>query len=182
MVRFTRMPEDEKKPEKYPETYDELRGVGILSGQPPNEVMLGPMRQPPAYYIGEKYKGRRIQNRDVERYSNGAIPGKRDKGARRLIRKALKRRHAKTEQAPQLARDMQAQAREVAKEEGKSTRWARRLYEKELEIHKPVYVPTKKELREMRTEKRRRQRAGETGDVINDAISQLVDAEAKKKP
>ncbi len=102
----------------------------------------------------------------------------------------MKRRYAKTEQAPQLARDMQAQAREVAKEEGKSTRWARRLYEKELTIHQPKYVPTKKEMRKMRAEKRRQQRAekrrqqraGKTGDVIVDAISQLVDAEAKKNP
>jgi hypothetical protein len=163
--------------EKYPETYDAVRGVGILSGMPPNEVCLGPLRRAPAFYAGKTYKGQKIQNHDAERYRSGAIVGTRNKAARRLIRKALKRRYAKTERAPQLARDMQAQAAEVAKAEGKSNRWARRLYEKELAIHQPVYAPTKKELRKMRTQKRKDARAGKV-----DAIGQLVDAMAAKKP
>jgi hypothetical protein len=169
------MSEDEKP--EYPEVYDAVRGVGILSGQTPNDVKLGPLRRAPAYYAGEKYKGQRIQNPDVERHGSGAVTGVRDKAARRLIRKALKRRFAKTERAPQLARDMQAQAVDAAKAEGKSNRWARRLYEKELAIHQTVYAPSKKELRKMRTQKRKDARAGKV-----DAIGQLVDAMAAKKP
>lgn len=171
------MPEDEK-PEKYPETYDAVRGVGILSGQPPNEVKLGPLRPAPAFYAGEKYKGQRIQNPDVERHGNGAVTGTRNKAARRLIRKALKRRYAKTERAPQLARDMAAQAYDATRVEGtKRGRAARRLLAAELAIHQPVYVPS--DLRALRTERRKAERAGKK-DVVVDAIGQLVDEMAKK--
>jgi hypothetical protein len=70
---------------------------------------------------------------------------------------------------------MQDQARELARTEKKSTRWARRLYDKELAIHQPVYAPSHKELRAIRTAARKAQREGRAAGVVDDAISQLVD-------
>jgi hypothetical protein len=165
------MPKEEEKIE----TFDEVRGVGILSGRPPSPVAYGPMRRAPEYYAGEKIGRQVIQHKDAERYGNGALPGKRNKAARRVIRGALKRRFSKPERAMGLPRAMQAQGLEIARENGKSDRWAKRLYAKELAIHQPVYAPDKKTLRKMRTEARAAKRKGKL-----DAIGQLVDAMAKK--
>lgn len=168
--------------EKKIETFDEKRGVGILSGKPPLEVKAGPRRRAPMYYAGETYgrrrigrtgaktRGRAIQYPDVERYPNGALASKRDKAARRLIRGALKRKFSKVETALKLPRAMLAQARLIAKENGKSPKWGRQLYEKELAIHDPVYAPSQTELRALRTAKRKLKRQGK-----QDAISMLVD-------
>jgi hypothetical protein len=158
------------------ETYDPVRRVGILSGQRPNETKLGPMRRAPEYYAGETYGRHIIHYRDVERYGNGVLPSKRDKHARRIIRKALKRKYSAFEQAVKLPRAMLAQAKEIAKSEKKSVRWAHRLFAKELNIHQPVYAPDGKTLRKMRTEARRLKRRGG-----KDAISQLVDAMADRQ-
>lgn len=156
------------------ETFDEKNQVGILSGRHPTAPQ-GPRRQAPKYYVGETYGRHRIQYPDVERYPNRALPGARNKVARRMIRAALKRRFSSVEQALKLPRAMKAQAREVARDEKKSTRWARRLYDRELAIHQEVYVPSQKELRAMRTKARKDKRAGK-----QDVISQLVDKMSKR--
>lgn len=128
------------------------------------------------YYAGE-HRGRRLMNYpDVERYGNGAIAGIRDKPARRLIRAAFGRHFSKVERGLRLPRAMLAQAREVARDEKKSRRWARNLFEKELTIHTPVYAPNQKELRAMRTAKRKLKRQGK-----KDAITQLVEKMAEQK-
>lgn len=162
------------------ETYDAKRRVGILSGKPPLEVKAGPRRRAPQWYAGETYgkrrmgrtwpktRGRSIQYPDVERYANGVVPATRNKHMRRLIRGALKRKFSRVESGLKLPRAMLEQARLIAKEQGKSARWARRLFKKELAIHQPVYVPSQKELRALRTAKRKLKRK-------QDAISQLVD-------
>lgn len=156
-----------------------------------SDPVYGPRRRAPHYYVGEHYgnepiggtvpggvrhtKPRQIQYPDVERHPNGAIPGVRNKIARRIIRGALKRRFSRVERALKLPRAMMAQAREVARDEKKSPAWARNLYLKELSIHQTVYAPDQKALRAMRTEKRRRERRGEV-----DAIEALVDRMSKK--
>jgi hypothetical protein len=146
--------------------------------------------------VGETYGRHNIQYPDVARYPNGALPSKRDKFARRLIRGALKRKFSRVEQALQLPRAMQAQARELASKErdekiadyhngdrstyfsstSGDTRWARRLYEQELAIHVPTYAPDQKQLRAMRTTKRHDARHGK-----KDVIAQLVDRTTEQK-
>ena len=169
---------NEDKPEKI-ETYDAEKGVGILSGQKPNDRALGPLRRAPAFYAGETYGRHIVQYQDVERYPNGAPPSKRDKLARRIIRSALKRSFSRLTKSTRLAQGLRAQAYEASRDEqppdAQRGRWARRLLAKELAIHQVVYAPSQKELRKMRTQKRKDKRAG-TGD----AISQLVDSMAKK--
>lgn len=146
------------------ETFDEKRGVGIASGKPPSDVKFGPRRKAPMYYAGETYGRHVINYPDVERNVNGSLPSKRNKFARRIIRGALKRRFSSVERGLKLPRAMQAQAREIAKENHKSTRWAKRLYQQELAIHRTVpNTPTRSQARALK-------RAGKT-----DAISQLVD-------
>lgn len=170
-------------------TFDEKLGVGILSGKPPTKPQ-GPRRRPPAYYAGETYGGRNrlspkansrpfsnsvrkgpgrpMNYPDVERYPNGALPATRNKHMRRLIRKAFKRHHSTVEKALKLPRAMMAQARLIAKENGKSSRWARRLFERELAIHMPLpNEPTRAQRREYA---KRLKKEGK-----KDAISQLVD-------
>lgn len=159
------------------ETFDAVKGVGILSGQVPNEVKLGPARRAPEFYAGENHGRRKVQYPDVERHANGALPSARNKVARRIIRGALKRRFRRVEQALKLPRAMLAQAVEIIQEQHptKSTsakmRRARALLAMELAIHSPVYVPA--DLRALRTQKRKDKRAGK-----GDAISQLVDSMA----
>lgn len=182
------------------DNYDEKNKVGILSGKPPTERQ-GPLRRAPTWYAGEtfgerrigagrrhrtrqgqyvsgqsyKTAGRPVQYPDVVRNKNGSLPSKRNKVARRIIRGALKRKFSSVERELKLPRAMQMQAREIARENKKSTRWAQRLYEQELSIHTPVFVPSKPALRAMRTARRKAARAG----VVKDAISQLVDKMAK---
>ena len=134
----------------------------------------GPRRKAPAFYAGETYGRNRVQYPDVERWPNGALPSKRDKLARRIIRGALKKRFSSLTPALRLAQGLRAQAYEAARDDKRSGRWARRLLAKELEIHQTVYVPA--DLRALRTAKRKRLRAGRAGD----AISELVDRMAKK--
>lgn len=134
----------------------------------------GPRRRAPMFYAGETYGRRRVQYPDVERYANGVLPSKRNKIMRRLIRSALKRKFSTVETALKLPRAMLEQARLIAKENGKSSRWARALFAKELAIHQPAYVPA--DLRAERAERRRLKRAGK-----KDAIAQLVDRMAGEK-
>ncbi len=167
------------------ETFDEKRGVGILSGKPPTKWQ-GPRRRPPRYYAGETYGkrrlgrtrakmlGRLINYPDVERHANGSLPAIRDKPARRLIRGALKRHYSKVEKSLKLPRAMLAQARLIAREEKKSAKWAKRLYARELTIHETVFAPSGKELRKIRTAKRKLKREGK-----KDAITQLVERMTK---
>ena len=138
---------------------------------------FGPLRRAPAFYAGETYGRYIVQYQDVERYPNGALPSKRNKLARRIIRGALKNSFSRTTKPLRLAQGMRAQAYDATREEkgSKRGRAARRLLAAELAIHQPVYVPSQKELRAMRTQKRKDKRAGK-----QDAIGQLVDAMAKK--
>lgn len=138
------------------------------------DLPAGPRRRAPAFYAGETYGRRDMHYPDVERYPSGALPSTRNKFARRLIRAAFKRHHSKVERGLKLPRAMLAQAREIARTEKKSKQWARRLFERELAIHEPVFVP--KDLRAVRTEKRRLKRQGK-----KDAITQLVDKMAEKR-
>jgi hypothetical protein len=137
--------------------------------------VYGPQRKAPHYYIGEHVGKYRTVRLDVERNKNGSLGGIRNKAARRIIRAAFKDSHSSFTKGLKLARAMQDQARELARTEKKSTRWARRLYDKELSIHQPVYAPSHKELRAMRTAARKAKRKGLSNGVVNDAISQLVD-------
>ena len=155
---------------------NEDKNVGERSGLPPTETQ-GPRRKAPGYYIGETVGGYRVNYPDVERYSNGAIAGKRNKAARRIIRKAFMKAGSRVEKNIRLSRAMKAQAREIVHDdhEDKSrtaqSRRARRLYEAELALHQTVYVPDSKELRKMRTARRKQKREGR-----KDAIAKLVDA------
>ncbi len=150
---------------------------------PPREapaLMYGPLRRAPMYWAGETFGKHIVQYPDVERRPNGTVPSVRNKAARRVIRKALKRRFSRVESALRLPRAMQAQALELVRESfpGKSrysqNRRAKKLYELELAIHQPVYAPSAKELRKIRTAKRRDLRNGKV-----DAISALVDRMAQ---
>ena len=162
--------------EKPIETYDIVKGVGILSGKPPNDRALGPLRRAPAFYAGETYGRHIVQYQDVERYPNGALPSKRNKLARRIIRGALKKSFSSQTKHLRLAQGLRAQAYDATREEkgSKRGRAARRLLAAELAIHQVVYAPSQKELRKMRTQARKDKRAGK-----GDAISQLVDRMAK---
>lgn len=183
----------------------ETKVVGPLSGKPPSDVKLGPRRRAPVYYIGETYargrgrKGSRaprsMQYPDVERNANGSLPGIRNKAARRIIRNAFGRKLSRISKGLDAARAMKMQAREIASESrvekiddhhngnrstrfastSGDTRWARRLFDKELAIHQPVYAPGKKELRAMRTKARALKRRQMKGASVNDAIGDLVD-------
>lgn len=140
----------------------------------PAGPVYGPRRRAPMYYAGETYGRRPIQYPDVERDARGRVSGIRDKAARRIIRAALKRKFSKVERGLALSRAMLAQAREIARGEKKGSRWARKLFAKELAIHQSVYAPDHKQLRAIRTEKRKLKREGK-----KDAIAQLVDRMTK---
>lgn len=136
----------------------------------------GPRRKAPVLYAGETYSRHAVQYPDVARYPNGALPSIKCKPMRRIIRGALKRRFSSLTKTLRLAQGMRAQAYELASEEKRSGRWARRLLAKELAIHQPVYAPTKPELRAMRTKIRAAKRKG----THVDAISALADQMSKK--
>jgi hypothetical protein len=136
----------------------------------PAEV-YGPRRRAPHYYAGES-RGRHVMNYpDVERYPNGALAGRRDKLARRVIRAAFGRHFSSVEKGIKFARALKAQAYEVAP----NGHAARRLLAAELAIHQTVYAPSQKELRALRTERRKLKRQGKL-----DAIGQLVEKMASK--
>jgi len=134
----------------------------------------GPRRKAPVVYIGEHVGKYRTMHQDVERNANGSLSGIRNKISRRIIRAAFKRSHSRVEVQIANARALKTQAFEVARENKKSTRWARRLVDKELTIHQPVYAPDQKALRTMRTAARKAKRRGEA-KPIDDAISAVVD-------
>lgn len=78
-------------------------------------LAYGPLRKAPTYYIGEaigvngksSYGGRALTaRRDTERLQNGSLPGKRDKLARRMLRKAFRNAYSKTEQSILKAHDL----------------------------------------------------------------------------
>lgn len=181
-----------------PKVYDEEKKVGVLSGKAPTEWQ-GPRRKAPRYYAGLTYgrfRGRGSYGKsarrstslvkhkrpmvypDTEHNKNGSLAGIRNKAARRLIRGAFKRQTSSVERGIKFARALKAQAVELVRQEpkhkGKSpsalSHIARKLLEAELSIHEPVWVPSKKEIRAMRTQKRKDKRAGKL-----DAIGQLVD-------
>lgn len=101
----------------------------------------GPLRAAPTYYIGETYGRHILVRADVARYQNGIVAGIRNKLARRVLRGAVGRSEGGVNAGLRLARALMVQAREVAKEAGKSSRFARRLYEKELALHQPARQP-----------------------------------------
>lgn len=135
---------------------------------------FGPRRRAPDFYAGETYGLHVIQYPDVERWPNGALPSKRNKFARRLIRNALKRKFSRVETARKLIQGMTLQAYEIARDEKSSGRYARRLLAKELKIHQTVYAPDSKTLRKIRTEKRARLRRGEPADVISALVNKMA--------
>ncbi len=141
---------------------------------PENEIPepSGPRRRAPRYYAGETYGGRhkrgmfiprRMQHGDVTRYANGALPGIRNKPARRIIRKAFSASFRPVEHHLKLLRAMKVQAVDMTKNQpmwkGKGTRAAKRILALELALHQPVYAPPYKELRAARTEARKQKRA-----------------------
>lgn len=136
--------------------------------------VVGPRRAAPMFYAGESYNEHDVQYPDVERYPNGALPSKRVKPMRRIIRAALKKTFSRLTKSLRLAQGLKAQAYEVARDEKRSGRYARRLLAKELAIHQTAYVPA--DLRALRTEKRKKLRKGLAGD----AISELVDRMTKE--
>lgn len=161
------------------EVFDDKNGVGIRSQRPPTAPQ-GTRRKAPLYYAGETLGdrlrgplqknstnrvhkaiigGRSINYPDVQRYDNGAVPGIRDKHARRMIRKAITRVHSRVEVSIHKARELKNEALAQAREEKKSTRWGLRVLAQELALHQPLDVPSGKEIRAMRTEARKKQRA-----------------------
>lgn len=131
----------------------------------------GPRRKAPEFYIGDgRLKGRPINHPDVERKANGQVVGKRDKAARRMLRKALKKSRSTTEHALEQPRAMQAQAAEVMREEGRrGGRAGRRLFERMLDIHQPR--PNELTRAQRRSMQKALRKAGK-----KDAITELVDA------
>lgn len=149
----------------------------------------GPGRPAPMHYAGETFGPHVVQYPDVERYPNGALPAKRNKIARRLVRAALKRTYSATTKSLRLAQGLRAQAYEAGRDRArdfivrretppKIGRWARRLLAKELAIHQTVYAPDSKTLRKIRTAKRARIRKG----LVADPIAALVDKMVDKQP
>lgn len=100
------------------------------------EEVQGVRRRPPAYYIGETYRGRPTVTGDVERWPNGALVGTRDKGARRLIRKAFGRALSRIEQHVLKARDARLEIERLST----NGHEARRYWDKALALH--VAKPT----------------------------------------
>ncbi len=102
----------------------------------------GPRTQSPAYYVGESLGNKQILKPDVQRHGNGAAAGIRDKGARRIIRRAFGERLRNIAGGLKLVRDMRMQAREVAHATGRSRNavrhLAKRLLAKELALHQTV--------------------------------------------
>lgn len=164
------------EPPKVPPSPD----IHTKADDTPVGPMHGPRRRASRYWAGETYGGHIIQYPDVERRPNGTVPSIRDKAARRLLRGAYKRKFSRVESALGLPRAMQAQAREIISDEyaekspSARSRRARRLFAQELAIHQPGWVPSQKQTRAIRTEKRRRKRAGKV-----DAIGALVDRMTK---
>jgi hypothetical protein len=83
----------------------------------------GPLRKAPTYYIGESigcngkgsFYGRALTaRRDTERLKNGALPGIRNKAARRMLRKAFRNAYSRTEQSVLKARDLVNEVRGYA--------------------------------------------------------------------
>lgn len=168
-----------------------------IESLPPNvpAAISGPRRRAPMYYVGETYgrkkartiegattfaDGRRVtsprsmQYPDVERNPNGSVPGIRNKFMRRLIRKAFKVHHSKIEKALKLPRAMLEQARLIAKENGHGSKWARRLFARELAIHQEAEQQPIRAQR--RDHQRRLRRAGK-----KDAIAQLVERMSEER-
>lgn len=124
-----------------------------------SDKKYGPYRKAPQYYVGETIGSRQVNYPDVERYPGGRIPGVRNKLARRRIRGAMRRTFSAIERGLLRARALKAQAMELARDDKKSTRWGRRLFDRELALHQPVQMPNQKEARAMRTAARRKRRA-----------------------
>lgn len=76
---------------------DQGQEVGERSGREPTEPQ-GPRRRAPQYYVGETYGRHKINYPDAQRYPNGALPGIRNKAARRIKRAALGRVFSTLEQ------------------------------------------------------------------------------------
>lgn len=162
---------------------DKNDNVGPLSGLPPTELTQGPQRRAPHFYVGTHVGRIPLVYPDTEVFENGAVPGVRNKAARRVIRAAQKRKHSQVEKGLKLVRDMKLQAVEVVTDTKKDKspearrHLANALLREELSLHRPVYVPSQKELRRMRTEKRKAMRAG--GKL---PIDMALDALLEKRP
>ena len=104
-----------------------------MSNEEKTEVQ-GPRRKAPPYYIGETYRGYRTAPPDVERYKNGAMVGKRNKAARRLIRKTFGRQVSSIEKKILKARDVRLEVERLAT----NSHEARRYFKKTLALHQPL--------------------------------------------
>lgn len=123
-----------------------------------NEPALsyGPLRKAPTYYIGEAIgcngkgnvkrgyfnaAGFYVVNSiaasavrpDTQRHQNGALPGIRDKAARRMLRKAFRNAYSRTEQSVMKAHDLVNEVRGYAD----NSREARRNVERLDKAHTP---------------------------------------------
>jgi hypothetical protein len=110
----------------------------------------GPRRASAAYYIGQTYRGLLTQMPDSEFYPNGAVASKRNKAARRMIRKVFGRSMSRIEQHVLKARDLTNEMRRLAS----GGREGKRYLEKTLAVHQPVPQPV------LRAERRALEREG----------------------
>lgn len=111
------------------------------------EEVHGPRRKAPPYYIGETYRGR-ATTKDADRWPNGALVGKRNKAARRLIRKAFGKALSRIEQHVMKARDARNEVQRLAT----NSHEAKRYWEQTLALHQPA--PRFKTRSEMRAKTR----------------------------
>lgn len=101
------------------------------------EHSIGPLRRCPPYYIGETYRGRNTAHPEAERWPDGRQTGKRDKLARRMIRKAFGRSLSRIEQHVLKARDARNEVQRLAT----NSHEAARYWDKVLALHVPLGQP-----------------------------------------
>lgn len=133
----------------------------------------GPRRRAPRYYVGETVGRRPINYPDVQRYPNGALPGIRNKLARRRIRAALMRANSTIEARVAKARHLRLTIPSYNSHE------AKRLFEKTLSLHMPA---PSYDSRALRTEFRKAKRAAakEKGIHVRELDNEIVKALADK--
>ena len=172
--------------------------TGPLSVREPTAPQ-GPRRRAPHYYVGEtcgtkRGKGsygrgtgtmrrtrsvaqvrhtRYVNYPDVQRYPNGALPGIRNKLARRRIRGALMRANSTIEARVRRARQLRLSIPSYNSHE------ARRLFEKTLSLHMPT---PSYDSRALRTAFRKAKRAAakEKGIHVRDLDNEIVKGLADK--
>lgn len=94
---------------EYKNTTDEPGDNGCNPSMNPTNQVYGPPRKAPEFYIGERFT-----HRDVERWPNGSPVGKRDKGARRLLRGFAMKRRSRIKVLVFAAQRMRAEANRLA--------------------------------------------------------------------